>query len=300
MASEMSPPTVPHTPVVLFTYRKADFLPEILRSVERYGPSVLYISSDGAANAAEEASVEQVRETLRNFGLSCRTEFIFYEEHLEINDVFHQTLDYVFTKEERLIVLEDDTVPSDSFFVFCDRMLQTYARDQSVGCIQGCNLQADNRPDAYFLAPFSLPFWGWATWKDRWTRHRVREFDRDTYKAHIAGPLNERHERFFFWVLDDTAHRVIWDLLWSWTLFSQGLKCVLPGINLVKNKGFLPIGTTSTFSSRKYGDMALHDFPDIEKLQQIAPPQAYEQNIYELCSEFAATFPGDHTNGILS
>ena len=70
------------------------------------------------------------------------------------------------------IVLEDDDVPTQSFFPFCKEMLDRYEHDERVWMVAGFNSDeqtTDVSGDYFFTSVFSI--WGWASWKrviDTW------------------------------------------------------------------------------------------------------------------------------------
>jgi hypothetical protein len=82
----------------------------------------------------------------------------------------YSALAYGFDHHERVIALEDDTVPGRDFLRFCDWGLDTYERDQSVFSI--CGYQRTPIPEVgrrsdVIREQWFTP-WGWATWRDRW------------------------------------------------------------------------------------------------------------------------------------
>jgi hypothetical protein len=50
-------------------------------------------------------------------------------------------LSWSFDLVEQAIILEDDCIPSSSFFPFCEELLQKYRDDKRVGLIGGANFQ---------------------------------------------------------------------------------------------------------------------------------------------------------------
>ena len=75
-----------------------------------------------------------------------------------------------FDHHDRVIALEDDTVPGRDFLRFCDWGLSKYEKDQDVfsicGYQRGPQDEAGYR-NAVFRERWFTP-WGWATWRDRW------------------------------------------------------------------------------------------------------------------------------------
>ena len=65
---------------------------------------------------------------------------------------------------KEIIVLEDDDVPSVSFFTFCKEMLDKYEQDPRITMIAGFNNEeiTPGVPyDYFFASTFSI--WGWAS-----------------------------------------------------------------------------------------------------------------------------------------
>ncbi len=81
---------------------------------------------------------------------------------------------WAFSQTDKLIVLEDDCVPSVSFFRFSKELLDKYEDDPRVWMVAGFNaLEKVDIPESYFFTDiFSI--WGWASW-----RRVVNTWDRD-------------------------------------------------------------------------------------------------------------------------
>ena len=73
---------------------------------------------------------------------------------------------WAFSLADKVIVLEDDVVPSQSFFPFCKEMLDRYEHDERISMIAGFNID-EVTPDCtdsyFFTSAFSI--WGWASWR---------------------------------------------------------------------------------------------------------------------------------------
>ena len=94
----------------------------------------------------------------------------FFDNNIGLRKNAELGLSYVFNSEEKAIILEDDTLPSISFFQFCDDLLKRYENNKKVSMITGSNFKTQitlNLKDDYFFSKYPC-FWGWATWKDRW------------------------------------------------------------------------------------------------------------------------------------
>jgi hypothetical protein len=71
---------------------------------------------------------------------------------------------WVFEHVDRAIFLEDDCLPEQSFFGYCDEMLERYKDDQRVGFLAGSNLFGNEPNDgaSYSFSRYPL-IWGWAS-----------------------------------------------------------------------------------------------------------------------------------------
>ena len=67
-------------------------------------------------------------------------------------------LDWVFEQVETAIILEDDCIPHEDFFPYCDALLERYATDERVWVITGNNFQhGKKRGDAtYYFSKFTI------------------------------------------------------------------------------------------------------------------------------------------------
>src|SRR5207248_1893350 len=83
-------------------------------------------------------------------------------------------LDWAFERTDRAIILEDDCLPDQSFFQFCEELLEKYADNPQVMHIGGTNFQQDNPTfsiaQSYYFSHIAQ-IWGWATWKRAWKKY---------------------------------------------------------------------------------------------------------------------------------
>ena len=94
--------------------------------------------------------------------------------------IFHiEMLLIGFLKNEKEgIVLEDDTVPNNSFFLFCSAMLKKYRNNHKISQICGSSFKNQkfmNEP-SYFFSNYNL-CWGYATW-----RRSIKNYDEKMLK----------------------------------------------------------------------------------------------------------------------
>ena len=93
-----------------------------------------------------------------------------YRERVGCNINTAYALTKGFSVADRVIALEDDTVPGRDFLKFCKWGLDKYADDKNVFSI--CGYQRTEFHELYRTSEvirenWFTP-WGWATWRDRW------------------------------------------------------------------------------------------------------------------------------------
>ncbi|MCK0536383.1 hypothetical protein [Alcanivorax quisquiliarum] len=273
-------------PVLLFTYRKPQFLEEIFQAIKQYSPPRLYIASNLHACEEERAVVESIRRTIRKWELPGEILLLCQDKHLLINESIHSGLDHVFSIEEAAIILEDDTVPSASFFSFCNTMLGHHWNSPEIGSIVGCNLGAIDDDQAAYQVPFAIFYWGWATWAKTWQALRDTPLPFGQHDNGVVDKLQDPNSILipFLQRLDD---RCTWDVRWGWQQTLHGLHTVLPGKNMVTNKGFVLEGSYIRFTDSALNSLPCNDM-NTEALKRVMHAEhsaCYEQRTAAMLTE---------------
>ena len=238
-----------HSPILLFTYNR---LAHTRRCVEALlknplaTESELFIYSDGAKDALQQESVNEVRQyihTIRGFRQ------ITIIERNENWGLARSIIDGVTTQVNRygkVIVLEDDLVVAPHFLQFMNDALETYKNEPKVGHIQACDFTQDPTLPKTFLIKWTGS-WGWATWDRAW-KH---------FNPNGKELLDELTQRKLTYTFDFNGkygytrmlRRQIegknnsWAIRWNASLFLKGILSLNVGRSLVQNEGFDGSGT---------------------------------------------------------
>jgi hypothetical protein len=164
-------------------------------------------------------------------------------------------IDWVFEHAEQAIILEDDCLPSSSFFRFCEELLIRYKDDSRIMHVAGNNFQDGvlRGGASYYFSKYAH-IWGWATWRRAWSK---REPSLKSWNSQRTRELIERNARTEFEGLKlnyrfNLAHEEkinTWDYGWLFTVWiNNGLSCI-PNKNLVANIGFGEGGTHTSDGS---------------------------------------------------
>lgn len=240
------------TPVALLIFNRPDTTAKVFGEIAKAKPSKLLIVSDGPRPdrpgeaelcAAARAIVEQVNwdcEVLRNYS----------EKNLGCRQRVASGLDWVFKHVKEAIILEDDCLPDQSFFAFCQELLSRYRDDSRVMQICGSNFLNSWKRDERFSYYFSKygPVWGWASWARAWKYNDVEMKiwpEIKSKRIYEDFSFNEEEARWRLDLYDKVYSGEIdtWDYQWGFAkMINSGLS-IIPTTNLVSNIGFRADGT---------------------------------------------------------
>ncbi|MDD1703325.1 MAG: hypothetical protein LUQ31_10140, partial [Methanoregula sp.] len=152
-------------------------------------------------------------------------------------------IDWFFSHVEEGLIFEDDCVPNQSFFPFCQELLERYRDDNRVMMISGDNFQLGRRTEYSYYFSRVPHLWGWASWKRAWGYYDVEmklwPLIRDG--DWLRNIFNDR-DAVKYWnrILEDTYNNKIdtWDYQWGFSCWIQGMLCIMPETNLISNIGF--------------------------------------------------------------
>jgi hypothetical protein len=247
----------PSVPVLVIAHRRSEHVRELIRSVAHYLPRKLFIAFDGWAPGDSEMEKE-CRKT-REIAIAESS----WAEYLETDYAKHQmglrarivsAIDWVFESEDRVIILEEDCLPSLLFFEACEKLLPALERDMRIGQISGHTfaprLSPKVAPDDITFSPIRISdSWGWATWKSRWVWFHQAD------SAPTLHTLNSEFRRFgirtkvwpMFWSKmyrkSQSGEIDSWAFHWARTLIQNRAYSLIPSQSLVKNMGHGPGST---------------------------------------------------------
>lgn len=189
--------------VLILFFNRADSLAQVFAEVRRAQPARLFLYQDGPRGERDMAGVEACRKVVENVDWPCEV----YRNYSEVNHGCdpseYLSQKWAFSIVDRCIVLEDDDVPTQSFFRFCAEMLDRYADDPRIGMIAGFNPEEETHPQPLpaergeevsafpeastsgevtippvrgargvsYLFTRNFSCWGWASWRrvvDQW------------------------------------------------------------------------------------------------------------------------------------
>ncbi len=121
-------------PVLFIVFNRPDTTLKVFESIRKAKPKKLYIACDGPrdSNDADVEKIKKVREICKGIDWTCELKTRFRKKNLGCKYAVSSAINWFFENEEEGIILEDDTLPSNSFFEFCSYFLDYY-RDEIKG-----------------------------------------------------------------------------------------------------------------------------------------------------------------------
>lgn len=156
------------TPVFMTFFVRHETFKRVFEVVRQARPAILFLASDGPRSTvtADKEMIGRCREIAENIDWECIVYRFYADSNLGLLKNAYDGLKFAFSKVDRLIFLEDDILPSLSFFPYCSELLEKYKDDCRVHMICGMNhLGVYNNPNADYFFSQSGSIWGTAMWK---------------------------------------------------------------------------------------------------------------------------------------
>ena len=160
-------------PVLIIFFNRPNMLKKVFEQVKIVKPSKLYLYQDGPRkNRLDDMdNIQRCREIVDDVDWECEVFTMYQENNVGCDPSEYIAQKWMFSSETMGIILEDDDVPSQSFFYFCKELLIRYEKDTRINMICGMNnLETYDCPYDYVFTT-SETITGWASWKrviDEW------------------------------------------------------------------------------------------------------------------------------------
>lgn len=235
------------SPVLFLVFNRLNTTKKVFDSIRTVKPAKLYIASDGPRlkNNNDILEVRAVRDyLLANVDWECEVKTLFRDDNLGCKDAVSSGITWFFENEPEGIILEDDCLPNQSFFRFCDTLLDKYRFDERVRHISGVNFIGRDvvKDSSYYFSRFTH-VWGWASWRRVWKDYDKNLGLLDTFLS--SGNLeNIFPDKRVVELLTRELTRVkkgelnTWDFQYLFLNFIQNGLCVIPSKSLIENIGF--------------------------------------------------------------
>jgi hypothetical protein len=239
------------TPVLFIIFNRPDTTRQVFEAIKMARPARLYVAADGPREnvAGEEERCLEVRRIVEGVDWSCEVKTLFSTTNMGCGKGPCTAINWFFEHETEGIILEDDCLPSQTFFGFCSELLQRYRYDTRVMEIGGNNFDDEHlyEEDSYRFSNH-IYIWGWATWKRAWKFHdfHMRQYPEIEKYGYLDASYDTIYERDYYEYVFKKMHtgdevtnsRTIWDYQWQFACKINSGLIIVPNRNLVQNLGF--------------------------------------------------------------
>lgn len=244
----------PYNVLIIF-FNNYDRFVKVFDAVALAKPCNLFLYQDGPRHEKDLISIIKIREYIkRNIDWKCNVHTFFQQKNVGCDPSEYISQKWAFSIVDKCIVLEDDDVPSLSFFQYCWDLLIKYECDSRISIICGMNnlgIYPKESNYSYFFAKTGS-IWGWASWRrfvDTWDEKyswlddktklnliKKSFSSRIAYKKFISLALKRKNEKKAYYET----------ILGAATILNKQVN-IIPQKNLISNIGLT--GGTHTFNN---------------------------------------------------
>nr|WP_296959519.1 hypothetical protein [uncultured Mediterraneibacter sp.] len=155
--------------VLLVFFTRHEQFQKVFEQVRKARPSRLFLYQDGPRAGRDDdiINIEKCRAIADQVDWECEVHRLYQEKNMGCDPSGYLAQTWAFSYTEKCIVIEDDDIPSVSFFSFCKELLDKYENDQRVMLITGLNVDAITEycPYDYFFTSTTFTVGCWASWR---------------------------------------------------------------------------------------------------------------------------------------
>jgi len=263
----------------------------VFNEIKKIKPKKLFVSADGPREnkPGEKEKCLATRKIIDQVDWECEVYKKYSDVNLGCKLGVSSGIDWFFKNVEQGIILEDDCLPAQSFFKFCEELLEKYKNNEKIMMISGDNFQnSRQRGDgSYYFSKFSH-IWGWATWRRAWKYYDVSMTDYPKFKQEekINAIWNKKYIRKYWTNIFDQVYENkidTWGYQWAFSIWKMDGLCVIPNYNLISNIGFRD-DATHTKSANKLANQKIQSMDIIKhpfKIEQNKKADNYYSKIFK-------------------
>ena len=233
-------------PILLIAFNRPDHISKVLDALRHLQPQTIFVAADGPrlGHQTDAIRCSAVRRIVaEQIDWPCQIQTRFSPINLGCRTGVEQAIDWFFTEVEEGVILEDDVLPNQDFFWYCEELLARYRFDQRVGSISGnCFLPQETSLQESYCFSANPHSWGWATWRRAWSCYDKGMLEWAGFRDQGWPELIVGKKAAAYWrPLIDQVHRGVvdtWDLIWLYSCWKSGFLTCIPSVELVQNIGF--------------------------------------------------------------
>ncbi len=240
------------TPVLFIIFNRVSTAQRVFERLRQLRPAKLYVGADGPRPHRPE-DIEKCAETrkiIEQVDWPCEVHTLFQERNLGCGEGPSTAITWFFQHEPEGIIVEDDCLPSMSFFTYAQELLEKYRNDTRVMMIAANNIEKpEDRETDYSYTFSNITYcWGWASWARAWKLfdYKMDHYKEISRKGYLMSSYRTVYEKTAWEYIfsrmyegdDRTSRKTIWDYQWQFACMINSGIIIVPNKNLVENLGF--------------------------------------------------------------
>lgn len=248
------------TPILLVTFNRPNHTREVWNVIKRKKPMHIYVFQDGARNdiPADVEKCAAVRAIFEEpFDWECDFKAFYSKENLGCGKGPATAISWFFENVEKGIIIEDDAVPADDFFLYAEELLDKYENSVDVRAIGSMKIDAEKYGNAsYYFSMMNRNLCAWATWRRAWNDFDYYMSDVNMKQVKKAfSYYKSTKKEYNYWlerlkeIQKDRLNESSWDMQFLFSIWLNKGVGIMPNVNLSRNIGFDKEATHTTNSS---------------------------------------------------
>lgn len=263
------------TPLLFIIFSRPDTTRIVFEEIRKLRPRFLFVAADGPRlnNPGDAVNCQKVRDIIKEIDWPCELKTLFREKNLGCKIGASQAVSWFFDQVDAGIIVEDDVLPNQSFFYFCQELLLKYKDDEKIMHISGNNIFPNHYKNSYYFS--NIPqMWGWASWRRAWQNYNLTMKEWPDFKK--SGLLDTRlKNKAAKFVIEDLLEQYYrgknsWDGQWLFSILKNDGICINSSVNLISNLGFDGRATHTKETGSKFSK---------QHIQELGFPLTHPDNI---------------------
>lgn len=251
-------------PVALIFFNRPDTFEKVFKCIREQKPSILFLIQDGPRmnKPSDAENVAKCRQIAEGVDWDCTVYKDYSNSNLGCGKRVFSGLSNAFKIVDRLVIIEDDILISDTFLPFCQELLEKYKDDKRINQISGMNhfgIYEDCNRSYFFSRGGAI--WGWATWRRVWQdlewdltvaddEYVIKTLSRNMYPINYGKYLADRSKHLRDLIKDGMSPS-FWSFHFLLYSYLENRINIVPKYNMISNIGLTADSVHSSANLRK-------------------------------------------------
>jgi hypothetical protein len=224
--------------VLIVSYARKENTLRLIDESIKAGMRSIYVSIDGPPDTSIQKIQSELTFEIANIATCFTGEIKIWQRKVNMGSGASviASLDWVFTQETAVCILEDDLVISQDFFTFMNIGILEMQSNKNLKIVTGTNPFSELTKEMPGKVNYPVS-WGWATTRGNWSqlRHLI-------FHVHPSNPTFYDLKRNQFWKVGKKRALLgrieAWDVPLASEMCKTNFFTLIPPSNLIKNIGF--------------------------------------------------------------